>query len=91
MIIHGRSKDWLNLKSYLEKQIPNTSILVTEEEFVLGKISPEKFEYLASKVDYAVAIATPDDIGGLKNAKEIKPCARQNVLDRSRMVLGLSR
>lgn len=79
LIIHGRSSDWLNVKEYLEKHIPNASVIVMEEEFVVGRTLPEKFEYLASKVDCAIAVATPDDIGGLKNAHELKPRARQNV------------
>lgn len=79
LIIHGRSSDWLNVKEYFEKNIPNASVLVMEEEFVVGKTLPEKFEYLASKVDCAIAVATPDDIGGLKNSQELKPRARQNV------------
>ena len=79
LLIHGRSRDWLYIKEYLEKYVPNTSVVVMEEEFIVGKTLPEKFEYLASKVDCAIVIATPDDIGSLKDARQLKPRARQNV------------
>jgi predicted nucleotide-binding protein len=46
-----------------------------------GRTLPEKFEELAAKVDSAIAIATPDDVGGLQeeNSSTYKQRARQNV------------
>jgi len=80
LIIHGRSDDWRSLKNYLENILYLRKIIIMEEEFVgVGKTLPGKFEYLASKVDCAIAVATPDDIGSLKSKRDFKLRARQNV------------
>ena len=65
MIIHGRSKDWVKLKDYLTKDLEIPEPIIMGEQFGLGRTLPEKFEYLASRVDGVIAIATSDDIGGL--------------------------
>jgi len=80
LIIHGRSNDWRSLKNYLKDKLHLRKIIIMEEEFVgVGKTLPEKFEHLASKVDCAIAVATPDDIGSLKSKRDFKLRARQNV------------
>ncbi|MBO8140233.1 MAG: nucleotide-binding protein [Thermosipho sp. (in: Bacteria)] len=80
LIIHGRSNDWQNLKNYLENILNLRKVIIMEEEFVgVGKTLPEKFEYLASKVDCVIAVTTPDDIGALKSKQDFKLRARQNV------------
>jgi predicted nucleotide-binding protein len=50
-----------------------------EQVFGEGKTLPEKFEYIASQVDACIAVATPDDVGGLNYDTNMKPRARQNV------------
>lgn len=65
MIIHGRSKDWVKLKDYLTNDLKIPEPIIMGEQFGLGRTLPEKFEYLASRVDGVIAIATSDDIGGL--------------------------
>jgi predicted nucleotide-binding protein len=82
-IMHGRAKNDLNdLKKFLEDKLKIYPI-VMEEEFLSGKTPTEKFEGLASRVQCAIILATPDDVGGLKKengtALELKPRARQNV------------
>jgi predicted nucleotide-binding protein len=52
-----------------------------KDEFTAGKTLPEKFEELASRVDKAIAVATPDDLGELVGCDQSKFWlrARQNV------------
>ena len=79
LIIHGRGNDWKDLKDYLQNTLQLPKIIVMEEEFTLGKTLPEKFEYVASKVDSAIAVVTPDDVGTLKDREDFKLRTRQNV------------
>jgi hypothetical protein len=81
LLIHGRSLDWLRVKDWLQDKIKITRIVVMQQEFGEGKTLPEKFEQLTSQVDKAIAIATPDDVGGLSSAhaSALKQRARQNV------------
>jgi len=89
LIIHGRSNDWIDLKDYLQNTLRLPEPVVMEQQFGEGKTLPEKFEYLASHVDAAIALATPDDIGrpAIDNNGQVisedngkcNPRARQNV------------
>ena len=49
-----------------------------QDEFGGGKALPEKFESIANQVDGAIALATPDDVGGLADSNQ-RSRARQNV------------
>jgi CAP12/Pycsar effector protein, TIR domain len=82
LIIHGRSKDWLQLKNWLQDQAGLERVVVMQEVFGEGRTLPEKWESLASEVDGAIALATPDDIGRLADEGESKavPRMRQNAL-----------
>jgi CAP12/Pycsar effector protein, TIR domain len=82
LIIHGRAHDRDTLKSYLRDalHLPEPTVLVDEK--TPSHLIPDKFEELASKVDGAIALCTPDDVGSLAeskppNAGEFR--ARQNV------------
>jgi hypothetical protein len=81
LIIHGRSLDWLKIKDWLLEKARVRDVIVMQLEFGDGKTLPEKFENLASRVDKAIAIASPDDLGGLMGspAPDLQPRARQNV------------
>ena len=79
LLIHGRSDDWLVLKDWIVDNVDATSVRVMQQEFGGGPTLPEKFESIAMKVDGAIAIATPDDIGQLKGATMKTERARQNV------------
>ena len=50
-------------------------------EPTLGRALPEKFEELAVQVDAAIALVTPDDLGGLRDESDagLRGRARQNV------------
>lgn len=81
LLIHGRSPDWLRVKDWLREKMNVARVVVMAQEFGAGRTLPEKFEQLASEVDVAIAIATPDDLGGLSDAQttDYRPRARQNV------------
>jgi predicted nucleotide-binding protein len=80
LLIHGRSADWLDLKDWLREEAGLSEVTVMGQVFGSGESLPEKFERLASEVDGAIAVATPDDIGGLAGPLQDKsPRTRQNV------------
>ena len=78
MIIHGRSPDRDIFKEYLLKHVGRVIVLV--DEFANTEPTPLKFERYASSVDGAIALLTPDDIGGLAaDPAAAAPRARENV------------
>lgn len=76
MIIHGRSPDRGALKTYLLKHVGR---VVLTDEFAPTQPIPLKFERFASSVDGAIALLTPDDVGGLAPDSVAAPRARENV------------
>jgi len=80
LLVHGRSNDWQDLKNWLVTKMA-VDVRVMKEEFGDGKTLPEKFEQLARGADGAIALATPDDIGGLAGESAGTPAfrARENV------------
>jgi hypothetical protein len=81
LIIHGRSRDWQNLREWLRTAAEIEEIVVMKDTFAAGETLPEKFERLASRVDKAIAVATPDDLGELADCdhSRFRPRARENV------------
>ena len=63
MIIHGRSPDRDVFKKYLLNHVGR--VIVLADEFAATEPIPIKFERAASSVDGAIALLTPDDVGGL--------------------------
>ena len=82
-IVHGRSKDYLYLKDYLQNNLKLPEPIIMNQKFEFGKALPNKFEELANRADGAIILATPDDIGGLKIKEnqntEMRLRTRQNV------------
>jgi hypothetical protein len=79
MVIHGRSPDRDALKLYLE-ELGVGKVVVLVDEFAPSTPIPEKFERYAASVDGAIALLTPDDLGGLAEQRQAsEPRARQNV------------
>jgi Predicted nucleotide-binding protein containing TIR-like domain len=81
LLIHGRSMDWQYLKDWLIESGAVSTVTVMQEVEGTGLTIPEKFERLANETDLAIAIATPDDKGGLATEDPgiYKHRARQNV------------
>jgi len=79
LLIHGRGTDRYVLAEWLRTKLGLSDILVMQEEFGAGRSLPEKFESLAAQADGAVAIATPDDLGGLVDSSQQSSRARQNI------------
>jgi hypothetical protein len=83
LIIHGRSDDRYRLVNWISRELEGSigDLVVMFDEFGVGKTMPQKFEDLASEVDAAIAIATPDDVGGLatESPEDYEPRARENV------------
>jgi hypothetical protein len=78
MIIHGRSPDRDMLKEYLLQYVGR--VIVLTDEFAPTQPIPLKFERFASSVDGAIALLTPDDVGGLAGQPSAAgPRARENV------------
>lgn len=78
MIIHGRSPDRDVLKTYLLEHVGR--VIVLADEFAPTEPIPTKFERFASSVDGAIALLTPDDVGGLVDEPTLAaPRARENV------------
>jgi hypothetical protein len=79
LIIHGRSKDWLDLKDWLREEAHVRNIAVMAQEYGIGSTLPEKFERIGREVTAAIALATADDVGSLAGESELEGRARQNV------------
>lgn len=78
MIIHGRSPDRDIFKEYLLKHVGR--VIVLADECTPTEPIPLKFERFAASVDGAIALLTPDDIGGLAaDRAAVAPRARENV------------
>lgn len=80
LLIHGRSTDWLDLRDWLRDEGGIRHAVVMGQQFSDGQTLPEKFEALGSRVDGAIALATPDDVGGVGgDDANLGPRARENV------------
>lgn len=79
LLIHGRSPDRYMLTEWLRSSLGLTDLLIMQQEFGSGQSLPEKFESLAAQADGAIALATPDDIGGSVDNTRQNMRARQNV------------
>ncbi len=80
LIIHGRSGDRDLLKVHLESVLHLPDPVILANHVTPGEVLPVKFEDLASSVDGAIALVTPDDIGSLADGVSTpENRARQNV------------
>jgi hypothetical protein len=84
LIIHGLSReDRLDLQIWLRNklELSQDDVVLMADVPADGRTLTEKFEDLAAEVDAAIAIATPDDVGGPQTEApaHYKLRARQNV------------
>lgn len=79
LLIHGRSTDWMLIKDWLRDQPQLVQqVAVMQQTFGNGLSLPEKFEGIGGSVDGAIAVVTPDDVGGLEG-DVLRERARENV------------
>lgn len=69
-IIHGRSPHRDILQAFLRDGLGLPEPTIMRNEFLSGFTLPEKWERLANDVDGAIALVTPDDVGGLADATD---------------------
>ena len=79
LIVHGRSTDRTFLKDFLQNSLGLPEPIILGEQFAAGEPIASKFETLANEVDGAIALVTPDDLGGLADTDVTQLRARQNV------------
>ena len=81
LLVHGRDLVSRNMLAELLVKLELPPPIVMAAEPGLGRSLPEKFESLAQRVDAAIALVTPDDVGGLRDSAEnaLRTRARQNV------------
>lgn len=86
-IVHGHN-DALKFEvaRFLEKDLKKGAVIL-HEQANRGKTVIEKFETY-SKVDFAIALWTNDDLGKAKNSESLNPRARQNVIFETVFFLG---
>jgi predicted nucleotide-binding protein len=99
LIVHGRDLKSRDALAQLLVDLGLPAPVIMAAEPTMGRALPEKFEQLAVKVDAAIALVTPDDLGGLRDGPQsgFTGRARQNVwvevgwfwgrLSRARMLL----
>jgi Zn-dependent protease with chaperone function len=81
LVIHGHDRlSLLELKDFLHGTFPQVLPKVMATETVGALALPEKFETIASNVSGAIAIITPDDIGGAVGLGPSELRTRQNVV-----------
>ena len=79
LLIHGHAADWREVKDWMTEE-KLASPMVMLQNFAAGKTLPQKFEELADEAEAAIAIVTPDDLGGpVTKAIAQNSRARQNV------------
>lgn len=77
-IVHGRDRGPVDACARLLADQGLESVILDEQPN-RGRTIIEKFEE-HTDVAYAIALLTPDDVGGLADAKSMAPRARQNVI-----------
>jgi hypothetical protein len=83
VIIHGRSPHHQELDDFLHGELGLPQPVIMRNKFLPGATLPEKWEHLANNIDGAIALVTPDDVGGLADAADATAStekrARENV------------
>jgi len=81
IIVHGHDeRNLLALKDILASRLKLPEPMIMAQQMVPGASLPEKFEQLACRVDFAVALLTPDDVGRSVGSSDLLPRPRQNTL-----------
>jgi predicted nucleotide-binding protein len=78
-VVHGHDEGGLQAMARFLQTIGLEAVILREQPDQ-GRTIIEKFEACASEVGFAVALLTPDDLGGPVAASEYDARARQNVI-----------
>jgi hypothetical protein len=82
-IIHGRDEGWRSVRDIIAKfSLPAATFqsIIMREHLLASESLAAKWETVATGAEAAIAILTPDDIGGLQVDRQTQhPRARQNV------------
>ncbi len=79
-LVHGRAEGPKHEVARFVRGLTGTEPIILAEQANLGQTVIEKFEKYASLVSFAIVLVTGDDEGRLKDTREMKPRARQNVI-----------
>jgi predicted nucleotide-binding protein len=79
-LVHGRDNAAKHGVARFVQSVTGITPIILAEQPNLGQTIIEKFERHALNVSFAIVLLTADDEGGLKNAHDLKPRARQNVV-----------
>jgi len=81
LIIHGHAEqNRYELRDFLQNRLGLPVPIIMADEMAVGMALPQKFEHLASQVEFAIALLTPDDEGKALSEQTYHPRSRQNVL-----------
>jgi predicted nucleotide-binding protein len=81
IIVHGHDeRNLLALKDILVSKLKLPEPVIMAQQMVPGASLSEKFERLGSRVDFAVALLTPDDVGRTATSSDSQPRPRQDTL-----------
>jgi predicted nucleotide-binding protein len=78
-IVHGHDVAAKQEAARLVEKLGLKAIIL-DEQTNRGRTIIEKFEDHAGEAGFAIVLLTPDDVGKAKDATELKPRARQNVI-----------
>jgi predicted nucleotide-binding protein len=79
-LVHGRDNAAKHEVARFVQTVTGITPRILAEQTNLGQTIIEKFERHALNVSFAIVLLTADDEGGLKDAHDLKPRARQNVV-----------
>jgi hypothetical protein len=79
-LVHGRNVGRREEVARVLNRTGEHEVVILDEQASRGRTLIEKFEEHAAQARYAVVLLTGDDVGGLQDAKQQQPRARQNVV-----------
>lgn len=81
-IVHGRDTDKAaRVAAYVRQLVEDRhDVVVLKDAEDSGQTLIEKFESNSAAVQFAIVLATADDVGSLAESNDLKPRARQNVI-----------
>jgi len=80
-LVHGHDTGLREkVENQLRRWISPVEVVILDQQASRGQTLVEKFEEHAGTATFAIVLATPDDEGKARDATQLKPRARQNVV-----------